>query len=120
MFPMKKVEAVECGGVCSPFEFPYPCGSQDCRCIPWGLFIGQCIYPIKSEHVMKMVEEHPNLCESHAECKMKRSGDFCARYPNSDIQYGWCFVSNFEAEAFFSKIGSNSEFAKGLLKMHAA
>jgi viroplasmin and RNaseH domain-containing protein len=55
---------------------------------------------------MKMIEEHPNLCKTHAECIKKGSGNFCARYPNADIEYGWCFPSVDEAERYF-KIGSN-------------
>ncbi|TKY68518.1 Albumin-1 protein [Spatholobus suberectus] len=107
MFPMKKVEAVDCSGVCSPFEMP-PCGSTDCRCIPWGLFIGQCIYPIGGvASVAKMIDEHPNLCQSHDECMKKGSGNFCARYPNHYIDYGWCF-------------NSDSEALKGFLKMPMA
>jgi hypothetical protein len=40
-----------------------------------------------------MVEEHPNLCESHDDCMKKGSGSFCACFPNLDIQYGWCLAS---------------------------
>ncbi|KAL8504246.1 hypothetical protein ACS0TY_022829 [Phlomoides rotata] len=117
MFPMKKVEAVDCSGACSPFEMP-PCRSTSCRCIPIFLVGGFCRYP-PSGPTMKMVEEHPNLCQSHDDCMKKGSGSFCARYPNPDIEYGWCFVSNSEAEGFF-KIASNYSEAKGFLKMPAA
>ncbi|KAL8494541.1 hypothetical protein ACS0TY_025380 [Phlomoides rotata] len=116
MFPMKKVEAVVCSGACSPFEMP-PCGSTSCRCIPVGLVVGYCRHP---SSIMKMVEEHPNLCQSHDDCMTKGSGSFCARYPNPDIEYGWCFVSNSEAQGFFKINGSNSELAKGFFKMPAA
>jgi hypothetical protein len=61
---MKKIEA--CSGICSPFELPHPCGSPDCRCIPW-VIGGQCIGPIGSK-LTKMIEEHPNLCQTHVEC----------------------------------------------------
>ncbi|KAL6557191.1 Albumin-1 B [Orobanche minor] len=111
---MKKVQAVDCSGVCSPFEMP-PCGSTDCRCIPWGLFVGQCIHPTGGV-MNKMVDEHPNLCQSHADCTKKGSGSFCARYPNADIEYGWCFASGSEAQDMF-KIASNSEFARAFLKI---
>jgi hypothetical protein len=110
IFQTKNVEAVTCpnsGSLCSPFEMP-PCGNaKDCRCIPWGLFFGTCTYPSSSEHNMKMIEEHPNLCQTHAECIKKGSGNFCGRYANADIEYGWCFVSVAEAERYF-KIGSNT------------
>ncbi|KAK7405737.1 hypothetical protein VNO78_07346 [Psophocarpus tetragonolobus] len=104
MFSMKKIEANECNGVCSPFEMP-PCGSTDCRCIPWGLFIGQCIYPTGGvASVAKMIDEHPNLCQSHDECMKKGSGNFCARYPNHYMDYGWCFNSHSEELKNFLKM----------------
>jgi hypothetical protein len=108
---MKKIEA--CSGICSPFELPHPCGSPDCRCIPW-VIGGQCIGPIGSKHVTKIIEEHPNLCQTHVECLEKKSGSFCALYPNPDIPFGWCFDSKTEAEQIF-KIGSKSAL-KGFFK----
>jgi len=78
-FSMKKpIEAADCSGICSPFEMP-PCRSSDCRCIPIALIGGFCIYPISS--IMKMVEQHPNLCQSHVDCTKKGSGRFCALSP---------------------------------------
>ncbi|KAK7358094.1 hypothetical protein VNO77_00015 [Canavalia gladiata] len=106
MFPMKKIEATDCSGACSPFEMP-PCGSSDCRCIPVGLFVGFCTYPSGLASVANMIEKHPNLCQSHDECIKKGSGNFCARYPNHYIDYGWCF-------------DSDSEALKGFLKMPTA
>ncbi|VFR02431.1 unnamed protein product [Cuscuta campestris] len=89
----KRARGADCSGVCSPFESP-PCGSTDCRCIPWGLFVGQCVYPSGvDERQRRMAEEHPNLCQSDEECMKKGSGDLCARYPNPDIEYGWCINS---------------------------
>jgi len=105
MFPMK-IEAVDCSGACSPFEVP-PCGSRDCRCIPIALFVGFCIYPTGLSSVSKMIDEHPNLCQSHGECIKKGSGNFCARYPNHYVDYGWCF-------------NSGSEELKGFLAMPRA
>ena len=91
MFSMKKIEAVDCSGLCSPFEMQ-PCGSRDCRCVPLGLlFDGVCID--LSSSVAKMIDEHPNLCQSDEECMKKGSGNFCARYPNHYVDYGWCFKS---------------------------
>ncbi|KEH25315.1 putative albumin I [Medicago truncatula] len=116
-FSMKKlVIAADCSGICSPFEMP-PCRSSDCRCIPIALIGGFCINPISS--IMKMVEEHPNLCQSHVDCTKKKSGSFCARYPNPNIEYGWYFASNSEARDVFFNISSNSELTKDLLKMHS-
>ena len=109
-FQTKNVEALTCptsGSVCSPFVLP-PCGNTiDCRCVPFFLLGGICISPTSSENNMKMIEEHPNLCQTHAECIKKGSGNFCARYANDDIEYGWCFASVAEAERYF-KIGSNT------------
>jgi len=59
-----------------------------------------------------MVEEHPNLCQTHADCAKKGSGRFCARYRNPDIEFGWCFASNYEAQEIFFKIFSNYDFTK--------
>jgi hypothetical protein len=115
---MKNVDA--CSGWCSPFEMPYPCGSQSCFCFPWVLFGGTCRYR-ELESDTKMVEKHPNLCQSHDECSEKKSGSFCARYPNPDIPYGWCFDSKTEADRTFeigSKISSNSAI-KDFFKTHS-
>ncbi|RDX86762.1 hypothetical protein CR513_31866, partial [Mucuna pruriens] len=87
MFPMKKIEAVTCSGWCSPFEVP-PCRSLECR---------TCIYPTGLGTALKMIDEHPNLCQSHDECTKKGSGNFCARYPSPYVDYGWCFDSDSES-----------------------
>ncbi|XP_014501907.1 albumin-1-like [Vigna radiata var. radiata] len=102
MFPMKKIEAVDCSGVCSTFE-RLPCRSLDCRCIPIALDFGLCFNRTGLSSVAKMIDEHPNLCQSDDECMKKGSGNFCARYPNNYIDYGWCFHSDSEAlKAFFA------------------
>ncbi|KAL5082625.1 hypothetical protein RYX36_011046 [Vicia faba] len=101
IFVTKNVRAANCNGVCSPFEMP-PCGSSDCRCIPIGFVIGYCRYP--SGLLLRTNDEHPNLCESDADCEKKGSGKYCGHYPNPDIEYGWCFASKSEAEEIFSKI----------------
>ncbi|CAL5185888.1 unnamed protein product [Lathyrus oleraceus] len=101
MFLTKNVGAASCNGVCSPFEMP-PCGTSACRCIPVGLVVGYCRNP--SGVFLRTNDEHPNLCESDADCRKKGSGNFCGHYPNPDIEYGWCFASKSEAEDFFSKI----------------
>nr|ADR30070.1 albumin-1D [Phaseolus vulgaris] len=107
MFPMKKTEAVVCSGLCSPFEVP-PCGSaRDCRCIPVGLVVCFCTNPSGLSSVAKTIDEHPNICQTHEECTKKGSGNFCARYPNHYMDYGWCF-------------NSGSEELKGFLAMPRA
>ncbi|KAL5080466.1 hypothetical protein RYX36_008887 [Vicia faba] len=79
-----------------------PCGSSDCQCIPAGFVIGYCKYP--SRLLLRTNDEHPNLCESDADCEKKGSGKYYGYYPNPDIEYGWCFASKSEAEDIFSKI----------------
>jgi hypothetical protein len=111
MFPVMK-GAEDCSGICSPFQMP-PCPSSNCRCIPVVLVGGNCVDP-SSPTITKMVEEHANLCQSHADCTKKGSGSFCARYPNPDIEYGWCFSSSSRAQEVFFKISSNPRFVKGL------
>ncbi|KAK7343100.1 hypothetical protein VNO80_26063 [Phaseolus coccineus] len=75
-----------------------PCGSSNCRCLAAALFGGFCIYATGlSSSVAKMIDEHPNLCQSDEECMKKGSGNFCARYPNHYIDYGWCFNSDSDA-----------------------
>ncbi|CAJ1977995.1 unnamed protein product [Sphenostylis stenocarpa] len=96
MLSMKNIEAVGCSGGCSPFQMP-PCGSTDCRCIPVGLFVGYCTHPSGVASFVKKLDEHPNLCMSDNDCVKKGSGNFCARYPNQYVDYGWCFDSNSEA-----------------------
>lgn len=112
---MKKIEAANCKGSCSPFEST-PCYSSSCTCIPKSSYEGYC-YAYPSVAVMKMVEEHPNLCQSHAECTKKGSGSFCALYPNHDIKYGWCFTSKSEARDF--EIASKYKFTNDFFKMLA-
>ena len=100
-----KIEA-SCNGRdwCSPFEVP-PCGdAQNCRCVPWLLFGGSCIHPTGNASVAKMINEHPNLCQSNDECIKKESGNFCARYSNPDIEYGWCLNSDSEVIKSFMKM----------------
>ena len=102
----------DCSGICSPFEMP-PCPSSSCRCIPVVLVGGNCVDP-SSPTITKMVEENSNLCQSHSDCTRKGSGSFCARYPNPDIEYGWCFSSSSRAQEVFFKISSNTQFIKDL------
>ncbi|KAL5057552.1 hypothetical protein RYX36_029156 [Vicia faba] len=116
VFSMKEVGAVDCSGACSPFEMP-PCRSSSCRCIPILIVFGYCTYP-SSLDVKNIAEKNPNLCQSHDDCIKKESGSFCARYLNSDIEYGWCFASSSEAKDTFFKIYSNTTFANEL-KMSA-
>jgi len=109
MFPMKNVEASCEDNFCaSPFG---QCGAG-CFCIPEA----GCI-PGLHKDAVKKIGEHPNLCESHVECKKKGSGSFCARFPNLDVDYGWCFASKSEAEDIFSKSTTESKFTKDFLKM---
>lgn len=72
----------------------------------------------KESFVTKMVEEHPNLCKSHADCTRKGSGSFCALYQNSDPIYGACFDSISDAQTSFENALS-SEFSN-MLKMPSA
>jgi len=108
---MKKIEG-DCLSFCGP-GVAQGC-DEGCWCfIPdiWG--IGSCE---SIDSIKKKVEEHPNLCMSHRECTKKGSGNFCARHPNSDIKYGFCFASIYEAEDAF-KMTSTSKFKKDFLKM---
>ncbi|CAK8575127.1 unnamed protein product [Lathyrus sativus] len=114
MFSMKDVEAV-CPISCFLWK-PQGCG-DGCKCTPISLKYGACKKE-SSEDVTMMVEKHPNLCESHADCTKKGSGSFCARFLNPEIEYGWCFDSNPHAEASF-KNALSSEFSN-LLKMPSA
>ncbi|KEH34643.1 Leginsulin/Albumin-1 [Medicago truncatula] len=88
MFPMKKVEGVDCNkGICNPYNT-----------------------------MKKKVEENPNLCQTHTECKKKGSGNFCARHINSDVKYGFCFASFSEAQDAY-KMAITSNIKKDFLKI---
>jgi len=113
---MKKVEAQQCKIGCSIYT-GYRCSEANCVCYPYAPLVGACAPRYSSVDLKKMVNDHPNLCQSHVECTKKDSGNFCANYPNSDIEYGWCFASNSEAEDVFFKVVSNSKFIKDFLKM---
>ncbi|KEH34665.1 putative albumin I chain a [Medicago truncatula] len=90
---MKKIEGNSLS-FCSPtVETGCDYGCYCFICTSWGL--GNC-EPLST--IKKKVEEQPNLCWSHDECTKKGSGNYCARFPNSDIKYGWCFASISEEE----------------------
>ncbi|CAI8600700.1 unnamed protein product [Vicia faba] len=72
----------------------------------------------KDSYVRKIVEQTPNLCETHVDCIKKESGSFCAFIPNSNIHHGMCFDSNSQAQATIKNI-LISEFSN-LLKMTSA
>jgi len=104
---MKNIEAVDCSGSCSQFQRP-PCGSSDCSCVIYGPDMGYCVSRSGlSSSMAKMIDEHPNLCQSHEQCINKGTGNFCAPYPNPHIDHGWCF-------------NSGSEELKGFLAMPGA
>ncbi|XP_058773225.1 albumin-1 D-like [Vicia villosa] len=97
-----------CPPLCSPLEWT-PCGSSDCRCFLFAPFTGYC-----TSAGTKSVEEHPNVCQFHVDCTEKKTGTFCARYPNPNIKHGWCFASKSEAEDVLFKFFSNYNVANGL------
>ncbi|RDX71350.1 hypothetical protein CR513_49321, partial [Mucuna pruriens] len=64
------------------------------------------IYPkgLGDASLTKMIDANPNLCQSNDECMKKGSGNFCARYPNPYVEYGWCFNSDSqELKDFFKR-----------------
>ncbi|AET02871.1 putative albumin I chain a [Medicago truncatula] len=77
--------------------------------------------------ITKAVEEHYNLSQSNNDCIKKGTGSLCAYYPNSELQHGWCFTSNVEAEHYFEVLSNpainnflkNISYSngKGFLKM---
>lgn len=115
MFSMNKVEAVSCSGYCSVFDTPQKCDPIECVCVPVPLPLGGLCLSRSSGSVMELVKEHPNLCQSHVDCTKKGSGSFCARFPNADIEYGWCLVSNIGVGEFMKNIYNSN--TKGSLKM---
>ncbi|KEH34243.1 putative albumin I chain a [Medicago truncatula] len=112
MFPMKKVEAADCLISCSPDS---PHCDVGCECHITSLFSGSCFSKFLVDP-KKMVEKYSKVCQSHTDCTKKGSGSFCGRYPNSILEYGWCFASESEAEDIFFKIASKSKFSKDFLK----
>ncbi|ESW05729.1 hypothetical protein PHAVU_011G204800 [Phaseolus vulgaris] len=110
MFSMKNIEAAHCSGICYPAYDDPLCGSNDCLCKRVNPMFGVCIDPTAlSSSVAKMIDEDPNLCESDEECIKKGTGNFCARYPNQYMDYGWCFNSDSEQlKSFFAMPRANS------------
>ena len=100
MFPMTKIEACE-NFWCTIFN-GYHC-SSGCGCIAAAGLAGFCRPQLT---ITKAVEEHPNLCQSHHDCIKKGTGSLCAYYPNSELQHGWCFTSNVEAEQYFEVLSN--------------
>ncbi|WJX81706.1 hypothetical protein P8452_64554 [Trifolium repens] len=110
-FPIKKVEAQNCGGQCSLLpcnEFtPCPCG---CAC--FGVPVYLCL-PGSYKDAVKIVGENLNLiCIDDTECKNNASGNFCVRSLKSDLEYGVCANSISEAENLIFKIFSKSNSTK--------
>ncbi|CAJ2632452.1 unnamed protein product [Trifolium pratense] len=99
MFPMKKVEGCD-KTWCTSINAH--CG-DGCGCLAWGIFGGNCIY---RGYIKNAVREHYNLCESDDNCVKKGSGSICAYYPNSELEHGWCFTSNVEAERYFEVLSN--------------
>nr|AML32988.1 cliotide T29 [Clitoria ternatea] len=95
MFAVKKTEGgdpLKCGESC----FAGKCYTPGCTCE----------YPIcMNNHIIaldaKTMDQHRLLCESHEDCLMKRTGNYCAPFPDSDIHFGWCFHA--ESEGYLLK-----------------
>nr|AFK48072.1 unknown [Medicago truncatula] len=118
MFPMKKVEGAGCQQSCGTF---LPGCRNDCECVPVDCTYGVCVGFCENDNVVsgnfhRKVEEHPKLCMSHDECTKKGSGNYCAHFPNSNLEYGYCFASVSEAQDAY-KIASSLKFKKDFLKM---
>ncbi|AES70993.1 putative albumin I chain a [Medicago truncatula] len=112
MFPMKKVEGVDCtGAYCDDLT---GCGDY-CFCDVI-YFLGNQGVCVPYSAMKKKVEENPNLCQTHTECKKKGSGNFCARHINSDVKYGFCFASFSEAQDAY-KMAITSNIKKDFLKI---
>ncbi|KEH34652.1 putative albumin I chain a [Medicago truncatula] len=111
---MKKIEGTGCGMPCN--EVHDVCDSEDCFCYSEASFSGDgnCV---TFTPFIKKVEEHPNLCQTHTECTKKGSGNFCARFPNSNRKYGFCVAANSEAKEAF-KMASSSKLKNYFLKMY--
>ncbi|CAK8574738.1 unnamed protein product [Lathyrus sativus] len=123
MFPTKKMNAEaffkepdKCLAFC---EKDTPCGNG-CQCVYSVPILPRVPGICNTESfVTKMVEQHPNLCKSHADCTRKGSGNFCALYQSSDPnKYGVCFDSSSDARVSF-KNALSTEFSN-MLKMPSA
>ncbi|MCI02243.1 albumin [Trifolium medium] len=100
MFPMKKVEG--CAKTWCDIGSKYKDCGKGCSCLAWGIFGGTCLDGL----FKKAVREVYNVCESDDDCIKKGSGSICAYYPNSELQHGWCFNSNVEAERYFEVLSN--------------
>ncbi|KAL5073282.1 hypothetical protein RYX36_012266 [Vicia faba] len=117
-FLLKKVEADNCEDLfCNIFgkKCDERCGR--CKCVAFGDILPM-VRCEKDSDVRKIVEQTPNLCETHVDCIKKESGSFCAFIPNSNIEHGICFDSNSQAQARIKNI-LISEFSN-MLKMTSA
>jgi hypothetical protein len=115
---MKKVEANCDGRLCGTFMKDCDSG---CKCIAFECVSFVCYGTCENRNVVsgnfqRKVEEHPKLCWSHDECTKKGSGNYCARFPNSNLKYGFCFASVSEAQDAF-KMASSYKFKNDFLKM---
>ncbi|CAI8600701.1 unnamed protein product [Vicia faba] len=128
-FLMEKVDAVDflmemkgtesCEDLyCTLFGKKCDVRCDRCKCVYSGSTYSPRIYCVKNSDVRKIVEQTPNLCETHVDCIKKESGSFCAFIPNSNIEHGMCFDSNSQAQARIKNI-LFSEFSN-LLKMSSA
>nr|QMV80770.1 cyclotide precursor [Clitoria ternatea] len=93
---VKNTEAVD--GFCLETCVILPCFSSVAGCYCHG---STCMRGTTIASMAKTIDEHRNLCQTHEDCITKKSGNFCARFPNHNINYGWCF--NAESEGFLLK-----------------
>nr|QMV80769.1 cyclotide precursor [Clitoria ternatea] len=94
MFAVEKTEAgIPCGESCVflPCFIIPGCSCKDKVC-----YLNHVI-----ASTAKTMNDHHLLCQSHEDCITKRTGNFCANFPNQDIKYGWCFRA--ESEGFMLK-----------------
>nr|QMV80765.1 cyclotide precursor [Clitoria ternatea] len=87
MFSMKEAEAsyIPCGESCVYI----PCtvtALLGCSCSNKVCYKN---HVIASE--AKTMDDHALLCQSHEDCIIKGTGNFCAPFADKDIKYGWCF-----------------------------
>ncbi|CAJ2670201.1 unnamed protein product [Trifolium pratense] len=108
-FPIKKVEAVLCLAICT---ISTPC-AKGCICITSP--VGLCL-PESYKDAVKIVGKNL-ICQDDAECKNKKTGNFCVHSPKPDLEYGVCADSMIDAEHLILKIFSKSNLTKGFLEM---
>nr|QMV80766.1 cyclotide precursor [Clitoria ternatea] len=90
------VEKTKADLICSSTCLHTPCKASVCYCKNAVCYKNHVIAATSNS-----VNDYYLLCQSHEDCIIKESGNFCAPFLEHDVAYGWCFYA--ESEGYLLK-----------------